>query len=72
MILSYDDSPKQGNGFEVSSDLEEDYFEEYHLSNSHENVFVRHKSFRRKEKIERLVHIVLKNGQSPGNSVQHE
>lgn len=48
MILSYDDSPKQGNGFEVSSDLEEDYFEEYHLSNSHENVFVRHKSFRRK------------------------
>lgn len=63
---SYDDSPKQGNGFEVSSDLEEDYFEEFHLPNSHENAFVRHKSFRRKvhltpidapdaEKIEGLV-----------------
>ncbi|XP_050693192.1 uncharacterized protein LOC126983964 isoform X2 [Eriocheir sinensis] len=63
---SYDDTPKQGNGFEVSSDLEEDYFEEYHLPNSHENAFVRHKSFRRKvhltpidapdaEKIEGLV-----------------
>lgn len=63
---SYDDSPKQGNGFEVGSDLEEDYFEEFHLPNSHENAFVRHKSFRRKvhltpidapdaEKIEGLV-----------------
>ncbi|KAG0715015.1 Protein prune 2 [Chionoecetes opilio] len=61
-----DDSPKQGNGFEVSSDQEEDYFEEFHLPNSHENAFVRHKSFRRKvhltpidapdaEKIEGLV-----------------
>ena len=61
-----DGSPKQGNGFEVSSDQEEDYFEEFHLPNSHENAFVRHKSFRRKvnltpidapdaEKIEGLV-----------------
>ena len=61
-----DDSPKQGNGFEVGSDQEEDYFEEFHLPNSHENAFVRHKSFRRKvhltpinapdaEKIEGLV-----------------
>lgn len=63
---SFDGSPKQGNGFEVGSDLEEDYFEEFHLPNSHENAFVRHKSFRRKvhltpidapdaEKIEGLV-----------------
>ncbi|KAK7080480.1 Protein prune 2 [Halocaridina rubra] len=59
-------SPKQADGFEVGSDLEEDYFEEFHLPNSHENAFVRHKSFRRKvhltpidapdaEKIEGLV-----------------
>ncbi|XP_042205692.1 uncharacterized protein LOC121854949 isoform X2 [Homarus americanus] len=61
-----DNSAKQGYGFEVGSDLEEDYFEEFHLPNSHENAFVRHKSFRRKvnltpihapdaEKIEGLV-----------------
>ncbi|XP_064112780.1 uncharacterized protein LOC135219717 isoform X4 [Macrobrachium nipponense] len=61
-----DGTPKQGDGFEVGSDLEEDYFEEFHLPNSHENAFVRHKSFRRKvnltpidapdaEKIEGLV-----------------
>uniref|UniRef100_A0A6A7FX31 Protein prune homolog 2-like isoform X1 n=1 Tax=Hirondellea gigas TaxID=1518452 RepID=A0A6A7FX31_9CRUS len=30
------------------SDTEEDYFEEYHLPNTHENAFVRHCSFRRK------------------------
>ncbi|XP_068217354.1 uncharacterized protein [Palaemon carinicauda] len=59
-------TPKQADGFEVGSDLEEDYFEEFHLPNSHENAFVRHKSFRRKvnltpidapdaEKIEGLV-----------------
>ncbi|KAK4304326.1 hypothetical protein Pmani_023717 [Petrolisthes manimaculis] len=61
-----DNTPKQGNAFEVGSDIEEDYFEEYHLPNSHENAFVRHKSYRRKvhltpidapdaEKIEGLV-----------------
>lgn len=48
----YDDSPNQGNGFEVGSDLE-DYFEEFHLPISHENAFVRHKSFWRK------VHLTL-------------
>lgn len=64
-LESSDDSPKQ-DGFEVGSDLEEEYFEEFHLPNSHENAFVRHKSFRRKvnltpihapdaEKIEGLV-----------------
>lgn len=61
-----DHSPRQGDGFEVGSDIEEDYFEDFHLPNSHENAFVRHKSFRRKvnltpinapdaEKIEGLV-----------------
>lgn len=65
-LESCENSPRQGDGFEVSSDLEEDYFEEFHLPNSHENAFVRHKSFRRKvnltpinapdaEKIEGLV-----------------
>ena len=55
------------NGLEAAgSDVEEDYFEEYHLPNTHENAFVRHRSFRRKveltpidapdaEKIEGLV-----------------
>lgn len=49
-----------------NSDVEEEYFEEYHLPNTHENAFVRHLSFRRKvegtpinapdaEKIEGLV-----------------
>ncbi|XP_045599400.2 uncharacterized protein [Procambarus clarkii] len=46
-LESSENSPKQ-DGFEVSSDLEEEYFEEFHLPNSHENAFVRHKSFRRK------------------------
>lgn len=65
-LESSDNSPKQGDGFEVGSDLEEEYFEEFHLPNSHEKAFVRHKSFRRKvnltpihapdaEKIEGLV-----------------
>ena len=31
-----------------SSDVEEEYFEEFHLPNTHENAFVRHQSFRRK------------------------
>ena len=57
---------KREDGFEGGSDVEEEYFEEFHLPNTHENAFVRHKSFRRKvqltpinapdaEKIEDLV-----------------
>ncbi|KAF2345896.1 hypothetical protein FHG87_023348 [Trinorchestia longiramus] len=56
------ESQERGGG----SDAEEEYFEEYHLPNTHENAFVRHRSFRRKveltpinapdaEKIEGLV-----------------
>lgn len=54
------------NGGADGSDAEEEYFEEFHLPNTHENAFVRHQSFRRKveltpinapdaEKIEGLV-----------------
>ena len=31
----------------TNSDVEDEYFEEYHLPNSHQNAFVRHRSFRR-------------------------
>ena len=66
------DSPKVGRSGEGGggggggSDVEDEYFEEYHLPNTHEQAFVRHRSFRRKveltpinapdaEKIEGLV-----------------
>ncbi|XP_076068523.1 uncharacterized protein LOC143040968 isoform X2 [Oratosquilla oratoria] len=47
--LKLEGSSKKEDGFEVNSDIEdEEYFEEFHLPNTHENAFVRHKSFRRK------------------------